>query len=185
MRIISGKFRGKIIVAPKQLPVRPTTDFAKTALFNILANHFDFEDVSVLDLFSGTGNISFEFGSRGCTHLVAVDENHQVVKFISETFKKLGMIEASIFRFDVFHFLESCNETFDIIFADPPYDLAATDKLPEIIFRKNLLKKNGWLIIEHQSKRKLESNLNTHETRVYGNCAFSIFRQSEITGTHE
>ncbi len=179
MRIISGKFKGKIISAPKQLPVRPTSDFAKTALFNILANHFDFEEVSVLDLFCGTGNISYEFGSRGCSHLVAVDENLQGLKFVTETFIKLGMTEARIIRSDVFRFLESCHETYDIVFADPPYELKTTDQLPGIIFKKKLLKKSGWLIIEHQSKRKLESEIQPDEIRVYGNCAFSIYKVSK------
>lgn len=176
MRIISGKFRSRFIVAPKQLPVRPTTDFAKTALFNILANYFDFEEVSVLDLFCGTGNISYEFGSRGCEHLLAVDENIQAIKFVDETFRKLAMQGTRIIRSEVFRFLETCHETYDIIFADPPYELRTTDLLPGIIFKKNLLKENGWLIIEHQSKRKLESEILSEETRVYGNCAFSIFK---------
>ena len=176
MRIISGKFRSKVIVAPKQLPVRPTTDFAKTALFNILANYFDFEEISVLDLFSGTGNISYEFGSRGCKQLLAVDENLHVMKFVNETFKKLDMQGARIVRSDVFRFLEACHGTYDIIFADPPYELKTTDQLPNIIFKNKLLKESGWLIIEHQAKRKLEGEMPPDETRVYGNCAFSIFR---------
>ena len=102
MRIISGKLKGRQITAPKGLPVRPTTDFAKTALFNILANHVDFDEISVLDLFCGTGNISYEFVSRGCQQLIAVDENQKVLKFVEETFKKFGMTEARTIRSDVF-----------------------------------------------------------------------------------
>jgi 16S rRNA (guanine966-N2)-methyltransferase len=181
VRIISGRFRGKILVAPKQLPVRPTTDFAKTGIFNILANYFDFEEVNVLDLFCGTGNISYEFGSRGCTHLVAVDENSHCVKFVSETFKKLDMPEAKTIRADVFRFLETCNTPFDIIFADPPYELETTDRIPELVFKKKLLNKDGWLIIEHQSKRKLESIIQPGETRAYGNCSFSIFKNKILS----
>jgi 16S rRNA (guanine966-N2)-methyltransferase len=176
VRIISGKFRGKTITAPNRLPVRPTTDFAKTGLFNILANYFDFEELSVLDLFCGTGNISYEFGSRGYAKLVAVDENVHVSKFVRETFDMLGMNNARIIRTDVFRFLESCNESFDIIFADPPYELKATDGLPDIIFKKKLLNENGWLIIEHQSKRQLQSTIEPDEIRKYGNCAFSIYK---------
>jgi 16S rRNA (guanine966-N2)-methyltransferase len=163
-------------VAPKQLPVRPTTDFAKTGIFNILANYVDFEEISVLDLFCGTGNISYEFGSRGCSHLIAVDENSSCVKFVSETFKKLGMNEAKVIRADAFRFLDACNSTFDIIFADPPYELETTDKIPELVFEKKLLKENGRLIIEHQSKRKLVSTVQPDQIRAYGNCAFSIFK---------
>lgn len=176
MRIISGKFKGKIITAPNSLPVRPTTDFAKTGLFNILANYFDFEEISVLDLFCGTGNISYEFFSRGCNELICVDENVHCVKFVKDTFEKLQLTKAKVIRSDVFRFLESCSSTFDIIFADPPYELTTTDKIPEIVFKKKLLKKNGWLIIEHQSKRKLESTVQPDEVRKYGNCAFSIFK---------
>ncbi len=156
--------------------MRPTTDFAKTGIFNILANYFDFEEVSLLDLFCGTGNISYEFGSRGCSQVVAVDANSHCVKFVSETCKNLGMNEAKIIRSDVFRFLETCSTPFDIIFADPPYELKTTDRVPELVFKKNLLRENGWLIVEHQSKRKLESTVQPNETRVYGNCAFSIFK---------
>ena len=180
MRIISGKFKGRQITAPKGLPVRPTTDFAKTAIFNILANHVDFEEVSVVDLFCGTGNISYEFASRGCPKLIAVDENQKVLKFVDETFKKLGMTEARTIRSDVFRFLKSCHTTFDIIFADPPFELSSTDTLPGIVFEKKLLKEGGWLIVEHQSKRKLESERQPDEIRVYGNCAFSIYREGGL-----
>ena len=176
MRIISGTLKGKVIVAPRQVTARPTTDFAKTGLFNILANHFDFEEASVLDLFCGTGNISYEFCSRGCKELLAVDENHHVFNFVSETFKKLNMPGKRVVRSDVFKFLKSCHDTYDIIFADPPFDMLSTDEIPSIIFQKKLLKENGWLIVEHQSKRKLESEVQADETRVYGNCAFSIYK---------
>ena len=167
-------------MAPSQLPARPTTDFAKTGIFNILANYVDFEEAVVLDLFCGTGNISYEFGSRGCSHLTAVDENSKCVKFVAESFKKLGMNEAKIIRADAFRFLESCTTTFDIIFADPPYDLQTTDRIPELVFKRQLLNEEGWLILEHQSKRKIESEIPPVETRIYGNCAFSIFRRKEV-----
>ena len=176
MRIISGAFKGKIITAPKQLPVRPTTDFAKTGIFNILANYFDFESIAVLDLFCGTGNISFEFGSRGTADLTAVDENIHCVKFVSETFRKLDFKKAKIIRADVFRFLEKCESKFDIIFADPPYELKTTDAIPDLVMKKKLLNESGWLILEHQSKRNLESSVQPDEIRKYGNCAFSIFK---------
>lgn len=179
MRIISGTLKGKVIIAPGRLSARPTTDFAKTGLFNILTNHFDFEEVSVLDLFCGTGNISYEFGSRGCRHLLAVDENHHVFNFVNETFKKLSLTKARIIRSDAFRFLKTCDDTFDIIFADPPFDSTTTDEIPGIVFEKKMLNKNGWLIVEHQSKRKLEGELQPVETRVYGNCAFSIYKNAD------
>ncbi len=163
-------------MAPKQLPVRPTTDFAKTALFNILANRIDFEEVSLLDLFCGTGNISYEFASRGCSNIVAVDENVACVKFVSETFKKLDVTGARVLRADVFRFLQTCDSRYDVIFADPPYDLKTTDTIPDLIFSKKLLNEDGLLIIEHQAKRKLESVVRPDEVRVYSNCAFSIFK---------
>jgi 16S rRNA (guanine(966)-N(2))-methyltransferase RsmD len=170
-------------VAPKQLPVRPTTDFAKTGIFNILANYVDFEEITVLDLFSGTGNISYEFGSRGCSKIIAVDENSKCVKFVAETFQKLGMPGAKIIRSDVFRFLETCSSPFDIIFADPPYELKTTDQVPELVFKKKLLRQNGWLIVEHQSKRKLESSIQPDEVRTYGNCAFSIYKNQAADET--
>ena len=176
MRIISGNFKGKIITAPKQLPVRPTTDFAKTGIFNILANYVDFGNISVLDLFCGTGNVSYEFGSRGSSTIIAVDDNAHCVKFVSDTFLKLNLVKAKVIRADVFRFLEKCEAKFDIIFADPPYELATTDVIPDLVMKKKLLNENGWLIIEHQSKRNLQSIFQPEEVRKYGNCAFSIFK---------
>jgi 16S rRNA (guanine966-N2)-methyltransferase len=177
MRIISGQWRGKKIIAPKNLPVRPTTDFAKTALFNILANHFDFEDISVLDLFCGTGNISYEFASRGTENITCVDENIHCVKFIESTFEKLNVHNVNIFKTDSFMFVAATSEKYDIIFADPPFDLLNTDRLPGLIFAKEILNEGGWLIIEHQSKRKLKSHIEPDEIRAYSNCAFSIYKR--------
>jgi len=176
VRIISGKYRGKNIQAPASLPARPTTDFAKTALFNILNNHIDFESISVLDLFCGTGNISYEFVSRGCTSLVAVDADGRSAKFVKETMTKLGEPSVRVIKSDVFRFLEAMHEQYDIVFADPPFDLKETDLLPDLARKQSLLKEGGWLIIEHQSKRKLESEWVPSEVRTYGNCAFSIYK---------
>ena len=139
-------------------------------------NYFDFEEISVLDLFCGTGNISFEFGSRGSSNIVAVDENVHCVKFASETFRKLDLQKAKTVRADVFRFLEKNDSTYDIIFADPPYELVTTDKIPDIVMEKKLLNEGGWLIVEHQAKRKLQSIVQPDEIRKYGNCAFSIFK---------
>jgi len=165
------------IIAPKNLPVRPTTDFAKTALFNILTNHFDFESISVLDLFCGTGNISYEFASRGTTNIVCVDENIHCVRFVESTFEKLNVHTVQIVKSDVFKYVTAIDQKFDIVFADPPFELKATDKLPELIFEKDMLNPKGWLVVEHQSKRKLQSEIEPDEVRAYSNCAFSIYKR--------
>jgi 16S rRNA (guanine(966)-N(2))-methyltransferase RsmD len=175
VRITGGNFRGRIIHAPDNLPVRPTTDFAKTALFNILNNYFDFEKLTVLDLFAGTGSIAYEFASRDAVSITCVDKNADCIRFIKKTAALLKADSINCVQSDVFKYIGHENSSYDIIFADPPYDLVETDKLPELIFEKNLLKKDGWLIIEHQSKRILESSIQPNEIRKYSNCAFSIF----------
>jgi len=175
MRIISGKFRGRNIAAPSSLPVRPTTDFAKTGIFNILANHFDFETISVLDLFAGTGNISLEFASRGTEEITCVDGDQRCARFIKEFGGKLNLNFINVIRSDVFAFLKKCESQYDIIFADPPFEYADTDLLPDLIHEKKMLKTNGWLIAEHQSKRELKSKVQPIQVRKYGNCAFSIY----------
>jgi 16S rRNA (guanine(966)-N(2))-methyltransferase RsmD len=182
VRIISGQFKGKNIQAPASLPARPTTDFAKTALFNILNNRVDFESISVLDLFCGTGNISYEFMSRGCRKLTVVDADGRSVKFVKETMANLGVDGVRFIKSDVFRFLETSHDKYDIIFADPPFDLKETDRLPALILNQSLLNEDGLLIIEHQAKRKLESEWLPGEVRVYGNCAFSIYQNQEKPG---
>ncbi|MEO8151406.1 MAG: 16S rRNA (guanine(966)-N(2))-methyltransferase RsmD [Bacteroidia bacterium] len=179
MRIISGKFRAKQIVAPANLPVRPTTDFAKTGLFNILAHKIDFEKVKLLDLCAGTGCISYEFASRGCENILAVDADTKCVKFIRDTFDKLNAIGCEVLRADAFQFLKNCNEKFDVIFADPPYDLKGTERIPQLVFENSLLNPGGLLIVEHSSANTLEGNYGKMETRKYGHVAFTFY-QSEI-----
>ena len=177
MRIISGKFRGKNITAPPNLPVRPTTNFAKTGLFNILNNKIDYEKVKLLDLFSGTGCISYEFNSRGCTNILAVDVDVKCIKFINQTFGQLDAIGCETFKTDVFVFLKNCAETFDVIFADPPFNITLIERIPQLIAERNLLNKNGILILEHASDRTVDFSEMTRETRKYGNVAFSFFTQ--------
>lgn len=179
MRIIGGKYSGRIIQAPSGLPVRPTTDYAKSALFNILSHRFDLEGFKVLDLFAGIGGVSLEFLSRGAASVTAVDQHLPCLKFIRETANKLGEENLETVKSDVFKYLKSCTEKFDLIFADPPFDLKETDKIPQLVFEANLLKEGGWLIIEHQSKRKLVTSV-PFETRIYGNCAFSIFSMGGV-----
>ena len=179
MRIIGGKYSGRIIQAPSGLPVRPTTDYAKSALFNILSHRFDLEGFKVLDLFAGIGGVSLEFLSRGAASVTAVDQHLPCLKFIRETANKLGEENLETVKSDVFKYLKSCTEKFDLIFADPPYELENIDLIHELVFKNNLLNPDGILIIEHGPKTDLSSKRNYHETRKYGNVHFSFFNQLE------
>ncbi len=155
--------------------MRPTTDFAKSGLFNILNNYFDFESVSVLDLCCGIGSITFEFASRGTKQITCVDDHPACLKFIRETSDRLAMTGITTVRADVFKYIEQEGNKYDIIFADPPFESAETDRLPDLILEKKLLHEGGWLIVEHQSKRKLKSIAEPFQVRKYGNCTFSIY----------
>ncbi len=179
MRIISGIHKGRRLTAPKNLPVRPTTDMSKEALFNILNNHYDFETLHVLDLFSGTGNISYEFASRGTQHITAVDQNYGCIRYIDKVNKELEFSIQAL-KSDVYKFLENTHQKADIIFADPPYDFKETDflKIATLVFEKQLLKEGGILIIEHAKQTKLsEHEQFSHEKR-YGSNVFSFFDQN-------
>jgi 16S rRNA (guanine(966)-N(2))-methyltransferase RsmD len=176
MRIISGKYRGKHILTPGNLPVRPTTDFAKVGLFNILKNLVDFETVSVLDLFSGTGNISYEFFSRGAVKITAVESNIRCVAFIQKTIQDLRADNLSVIRGDVFRYLSKSTETFDIIFADPPYQLETIEEIPHLIFQEKKLNENGWFILEHSKRYNFSGHPFFNQQRTYGNVNFSFFR---------
>lgn len=172
MRIISGKYKGKKITAPDNLPARPTTDRAKEALFNILSNRYYFDGKNVLDLFSGTGNIAFEFSSRGIEHITAVDSNNNCITFIKKISLDLELNITSL-KSDCIKYLESCEKQFNIIFADPPYNFENYKKIKKIIFERNLVKNNGCLIIEHDSSTSFEDD--NIEVRKYGTVHFSIF----------
>jgi len=180
MRIISGEFKGRKIDPPKNLPVRPTTDMAKESLFNILNNTYYFDELTVLDLFSGTGSISYEFSSRGTTNVTAVDSDHGCTKFIYDTAKKFNM-PIQVVKSDVFKFLQSTKNAYDIIFADPPYALALEDftKIVELVFSESLLAEDGLLIIEHSKHTDLSEMQNFSHFRNYGGCVFSFFEQPE------
>ena len=176
MRIISGKYKGKRLTAPKKLPVRPTTDMAKEALFNILNNRFYFDELKVLDLFSGTGNISYEFASRGAEQITAVDGFQGCVRFISKTARELEFSINTI-KSDVFKFLEGSPEKFDLIFADPPYDFSTDQflKIADLVFVKERLLEDGVLIIEHSDQTDLSEHPRFSEQRKYGGSIFSFF----------
>lgn len=179
MRIISGQYKGRRITAPKKLPVRPTTDMAKEALFNILNNRFYFDAIAVLDLFSGTGNICYEFASRGTENITAVDENFGCIKFINETADAFEMPINTI-KSDVFKFLENSKQKHDIIFADPPYDfgLELFAKIPELVFKNELLEEDGLLVVEHSKHTKLNDLPNFIQSKHYGGNAFSFFENT-------
>lgn len=181
MRIISGEFKGRRITAPKKLPVRPTTDMAKEALFNILNNQYYLDEISVLDLFSGTGNISYEFASRGTTEILAVDADFGCVKFINETAESFGMPIKTV-KSDVFKFLEKNKQKHTIIFADPPYsfDVEAFSKIPNLVFENELLEENGLLIVEHSKHTDLSELVNYSHSKNYGGNMFSFFQTENL-----
>jgi len=178
MRIISGKHKSKRLHAPKNLPVRPTTDMAKEALFNILNNSYYFNEIAVLDLFSGTGNISFEFGSRGSENITAVDAHFGCIKFINETSRELDL-NINTLKSDVFKYLEKTNTKFDVIFADPPYEfeLGLFEKIVDLVFDKNLLNDEGILIIEHSKQTNLANHKHFNYSKKYGGNMFSFFEK--------
>lgn len=177
MRIISGLYKGRKIQAPKKLPVRPTTDMAKEALFNILNNQYYFDEISVLDLFSGTGNISYEFASRGTEQIVAVDANYGCIKFIKETAENFEMPIRTT-KSDAFKFLENSKQQHTIIFADPPYDFEVElfSKIPQLVFENKLLEDNGSLIIEHSKHTDLSHLDHYSHSKSYGGNMFSFFK---------
>ncbi|HKK12640.1 MAG TPA: RsmD family RNA methyltransferase [Flavobacteriaceae bacterium] len=175
MRIISGQYKGRRISAPKKLPVRPTTDMAKEALFNILNNLYYFDEISVLDLFAGTGSISYEFASRGTQQITAVDAHFGCIKFINETTKTFEMPITTI-KSDVFKFLERATLRATIIFADPPYAFSEEQfaKIPQLVFNNSLMKDDGLLIIEHSKQTDLSHLKYFSYSKHYGSSMFSF-----------
>lgn len=182
MRIISGKYKGRRIFPPKGLPVRPTTDMSKEALFNVLNNHFSFEGLKILDLFAGTGNISFEFASRGSTPITSVDADFGCVKFIKQVAAEYDFNIAAT-KSDVFQFLERNKATYDIIFADPPYalDQKTFDKIVLQVFEKNTLQQDGMMVIEHSKYTKLDHLIHFSFKKSYGGSIFSFFEMEKST----
>ena len=177
MRIISGQHKGRRITAPKKLPVRPTTDMAKEGLFNILNNNYHFNNLQVLELFAGSGNISYEFASRGAVAVTSIDENIDCIKFIKKTSAELEM-DITPIKSDVFKYLERAPIKADIIFADPPYDFDASQfqKIADLVFQNDLLNENGVLIIEHSKHTKMDKVEHFDTGRRYGNSVFSFFK---------
>ena len=179
MRIICGVHKGKSIVADQKLTVRPTTDFAKEGLFNILSNRFDISTLNVLDLFSGSGSISYEFASRGCPEIHAVEIVPNHVAFIRNTARKLGFGQIRVIRDDAFHFLSICKVQYHIIFADPPYDVLNIIEIPDLVFKYDLLKPDGIVILEHSKKNDFTGHEFFIDHRCYSNVHFSFFKREK------
>lgn len=181
MRIIRGRFKTRRYTIPKKFPSRPTTDFAKEGLFNILENRLDLFDLDILDLCAGTGNISFEFLSREAGHVTSVDNNYNCVRHISQMSKNFGCEEEiDIVKSDLLKFLRNCEEKFDLIFADPPYAFKYYEELVDTVFEKDLLKENGILIVEHGKETSLENKTHFAFSRKFGNVHFSFFNKEEL-----
>ena len=176
MRIISGTYGGRRISPPASMPhTRPTTDIAKEGLFNILQNNLEFESLKTLDLFGGTGCISYELASRGVPDLTIVEKDNVMYDFIKKTSAMLELEHFSVVKLDVFKYIDTCNEQFDFIFAGPPYALTTIDDLPRRIFEKKLLKPKGWFVLEHTPRNDYKKFLFYKTERNYGTTIFSIF----------
>ena len=195
MRIITGKYKGRHFEIPRSFKARPTTDFAKENIFNVLTGYIDFEGATALDLFSGTGSISLELVSRGCARVISVEADRDHHRFILQCLQKLGgqsrgpqsrgqvpeaepsePVPVTAIRGDVFKYLKSCKQQFDFIFADPPYALKELKTIPSLIFEKNLLKEDGVFVFEHGKTDAFTDHPNFVEHRSYGSVNFSIFR---------
>ncbi len=176
MRIISGDFGGRKIHPPANMPyTRPTTDIAKEGLFNIFQNNLQFDSLKTLDLFGGTGSISYELASRGVKDLTIVEKDPSMYEFIKKTSVTLKIENMNVVRMDVFKYLEQCTDTYDLIFAGPPYALETIDRLPEMIVEKQLLKVNGWFVLEHTPRNDYKAFQLFRTRRKYGTTIFSIF----------
>jgi 16S rRNA (guanine966-N2)-methyltransferase len=178
MRIISGEHGGRRINPPSKMPyTRPTTDIAKEGLFNILQNNIEFENIKSLDLFGGTGSISYELASRGVPDLTIVEKDVQMYEFIKKTSESLGLENFKVIRSDVFKFINQSNEKYDLIFAGPPYALQNIDDLPKLVFEKDMLNDKGWFILEHTPRNHYEKFPSFRSARNYGTTIFSIFEK--------
>ena len=176
MRIIGGTARGKQIAIDSKLNLRPTTDFAKEGLFDMLDNRYDLSTFDVLDLFAGTGSISYEFASRGCSQIHSIEIEPLHSRFIRNTAERLGFNRIRVVRDDAFHFLTICKVQYDIIFADPPYELPRLNEIPDRVFERDVLKPESILVVEHSKRTDFSQHANFLDVRHYGNVYFSFFR---------
>ena len=181
MRIISGIYGRRRFDVPSSFSARPTTDFAKENIFNVVNNLVDLEGMDALDLFAGTGSISFELISRGCRNVTVIEKNNAHASFIAKVAKELKTDALALIRGDVFRYLNSApKQSFDFIFADPPYELQGLETIPSLIFENNLLKEEGLLVLEHGKKDNFEDHPNFVERRVYGSVNFSFFEKLKV-----
>lgn len=176
MRIIGGALGGRRVNPPAKMPyTRPTTDIAKEGLFNILENNLELEGMKTLDLFGGTGSISYELASRGAADLTIVEKDMAMYEFIKKTSEALQLQHFKVVKMDVFRFMEQCTETFDFIFAGPPYALETINDIPKMVAERGLLKQNGWFVLEHTPRNNYEAYPLFVTERNYGTTVFSIF----------
>lgn len=180
MRIITGIYKGRHFDIPRSFKARPTTDFAKENIFNVLNQYIDFEDAEALDLFSGTGSISLELASRGCNRVVSIEFDREHHRFIQQCLQKLGdNVPVIPIRGDVFRYIKSCKQQYDFIFADPPYALKELPTIPSLIFERSMLKDGGIFVFEHGKNYDFSDDPHFVEHRSYGSVNFSIFRTTE------
>lgn len=175
MRIIGGRLKGKTISPPAGYKARPTTDFAREGLFNVLDNEYEFEDLKVLDLFGGTGAITFEFASRGASMVYSVEMARENASFIKTEAKRLGLDNVTMVRANVFDFLLICHEKFDIIFADPPYALEGLETIPDKVFAQDILHPGCYFILEHGDEYSFKDHPRFKKEKRYGRVHFSFF----------
>ena len=176
MRIITGKYKGRHFDIPRTFKARPTTDFAKENIFNVLNGYIDFDGCEALDLFAGTGSITLELLSRGCAHVTSIELDRDHHRFICDCVKKLDTEACLPLRADVFRFVKSCRQQYDIVFADPPYALKELPQIPDLVFERALLKPDGILVFEHGKDHDFSQHPRFVEHREYGSVNFSLFR---------
>ena len=175
MRIIGGALKAIRFQPPQNIPTRPTTDFAKEGLFNIINHNFNFDNIKVLDLFGGTGSISYEFASRGCTDITTIEIFPKCAAFIKKTVEELKLKGLKVFQRDVFDFIQNAHQKYDVIFAGPPYPLQNLDTIPDLIFHYKLVEGQGWFILEHNPDHNFEKHPHFYRSKNYGTTIFSIF----------
>jgi len=182
MRIISGTLKGRKIDPPKEFTGRPTTDFAREGLFNLLFNRKEIQGAKVLDLFTGSGTVSFEFASRGAAEVTCVDSDVNAIRFIKKKAEEFNTPQIKPFRFDAMNYITRAGTTFDIVFCDPPFGKENLQEIPDAVFANNLLKKDGILVLEHEDLHSFEAHPQYLEDRKYGRVKFTFFGYSETEG---